>query len=335
MSHINGRKVLVLGASGAMGTYLVPELIELGYDVHAVALDGVSSNAPCFTCINANAKDPAFLREQLKNRYDAVVDFMLYTTKEFEERYPLLAGNTGHYFFFSTYRIYADHAPITEESPRLLDVATDKEYLATYEREYSLYKAMQEDIVRASRYGNWTILRPAITYSKRRFQLVTLEADTVIYRARKKLPILLPQEALPVQGTMSWAGDVARLLARLVLNPAAVKETFTVSTAEHHTWQEIADIYKELIGLEILPVDRASFLQCLPYDGKYQLTTDRCFNRIVDNAKILRATGLSQSEFTSLRDGLKKELSALPQDAFAQENEISRRMDAFLTRKEG
>jgi len=33
------KKVLVLGASGAMGQYLVPKLAERGYEVDAVALE--------------------------------------------------------------------------------------------------------------------------------------------------------------------------------------------------------------------------------------------------------------------------------------------------------
>ncbi|NLB40755.1 MAG: hypothetical protein GX815_00555 [Clostridiales bacterium] len=132
---------------------------------------------------------------------------------------------------------------ITEASPRLLDVSQDKNYLGWEEIEYSLYKARQEDVLRASYFGNWTIVRPAITFSKFRYQLVTLEANVVIHRAMNKLPVLLPEEALPVQGTMSWAGDVAKMLSRLILNSRAYKETYTLATSEHNSWQEIADYY--------------------------------------------------------------------------------------------
>ena len=37
------KKVLVIGSTGAMGRYLVPELIKMGYDV-----TGVSVDAPCY-----------------------------------------------------------------------------------------------------------------------------------------------------------------------------------------------------------------------------------------------------------------------------------------------
>ena len=41
---MNGKKVLVLGATGAMGVYLVPELISMGYEVDAVSLDEIVSD---------------------------------------------------------------------------------------------------------------------------------------------------------------------------------------------------------------------------------------------------------------------------------------------------
>ncbi|HHV95150.1 MAG TPA: NAD-dependent epimerase/dehydratase family protein [Clostridiaceae bacterium] len=326
------KKVLVLGGTGAMGVYLVPELASMGYQVTVVSLDNVVSDNPLVTYIQANAKDNSFLHGLLQERYDAIVDFMIYQTKEFSEKYDMLLSSTNHYIFLSSYRVYSNSVPIREDSPRLLDVSGDKDFLAT--EDYALYKAREEDILRASNFNNWTIVRPAITYSKFRYQLVTLEANTVIYRAIKKLPVLLPKEAMHVQATMSWAGDVAKMLARLVLNPAAIKETYTVATSEHHTWEEIANYYKEIIGLEYITVDRETYLSFFdPQHAKaarYQLLYDRCFNRIIDNSKILQVTGLKQSDLMPLKDGLKKELSALPIDYVWIPSTISERMDAYL-----
>lgn len=326
------KKILVLGGTGAMGVYLVPELAAMGYEVHVVSLDDVKSDLPGVTYMQANAKDVGFLSSLLGGGYDAIVDFMIYQTQEFSQKYEMLLGSTGHYIYLSSYRVYADSMPITEESPRLLDVSDDKEFLAT--EDYSLYKARGEDILRASRFDNWTFVRPAITYSKRRFQLVTLEANTLIYRAFKKLPVILPQEAMGVQATMSWAGDVARMMARLVLNPAAIKETYTLATAEHHTWGEVADYYRQIIGLDYMTVDMDTYLSFFgpPHIKfpRYQLCYDRCFNRVVDNSKILRTTGLKQSDLTPLKEGLARELSALPSDAQWGKSGISERMDMFL-----
>lgn len=330
------KKILVLGGTGAMGVYLVPKLADMGYIVDVVSLDKTESGNKNISYTQANAKDDIFLAEILKNKYDAVVDFMLYTTAEFSARYELILKNTEHYLFFSTYRVYADSSVITENSPRLLDVAKDKDFLSAEQNEYSLYKARQEDILMASDFDNWTIIRPAITYSKYRFQLVTLEANVVVCRALKGLPVLLPREAMSVQGTMSWAGDVADMLARLVLNPAAKRETYTVATAEHRSWQEIADYYKELIGLEYITVETSTYLSLFGennvYAG-YQLKYDRLFNRVVDNSKILKATGLSQSDFMPLRKGLEKELAALSKNTMWEDTPINTKMNGILSQR--
>jgi nucleoside-diphosphate-sugar epimerase len=375
-------KVLILGGTGAMGVYLVPELTDMGYEVHVVSLDELRSADPRITYIKADATDDNFLKSHLALQYEAIVDFMLNSsTEKFSARYEWMLKSAGHYIYLSTYRIYAAGIPInnprtryageasgrgmlfskggctrglipsltaprggvlnpsariTENSPRLLDVSEDREFLGT--NDYSLYKARNEDTLRKSTYENWTIVRPAITYSKRRFQLVTLEADTVVYRALKGLPLALPEEALPVQGTMTWAGDVAKMIARLLLNPQAYRETFTLATAEHHSWKEVAEYYREIAGLKYIPVDTENYLRIIAgYDenrynaAKYQLIYDRLLDRVVDNSKILRVAGMKQSDLTSLRDGLKKELDALPSDAISSNKEVNARMDTFLS----
>lgn len=335
MNHqqVSDRKALVLGGTGAMGVYLVPELRAMGYQVLVVSMDRVESNDPRISYVTADAKSDVFLKELLKDPFEVIVDFLMYATDEFEQRHEMLLKNTDHYFFLSSYRVYSGRFPITEETPRLLEVSEDQKFLNT--EDYSLYKARQEDILQQSKYDNWTIVRPAITYSKFRFQLVTLEAPVVVARAFRGLPIVLPKEALNVQGTMSWAGDVAKMFARLVLNPAAFRECFTLATAEHHSWGEIAEYYREIIGLEYLAVETDDYLKIMggyEWTG-YQLYYDRLFDRVVDNSKVLRVTGLKQSELMPLRLGLEKELTATPiAGVWSGISEIGQKMDEYLNR---
>lgn len=329
----NGKKVLVLGGTGAMGVYLVPELAALGYEVAVVSLDQVQSDHPRISYATADAKQIPVLEKLLSDRYDAIVDFMIYSTEEFRARHELLLRSTGHYIYLSSYRVYDGcQVPITEETPRLLDSSSDAEFLAT--EDYALYKARGEDILRGSGFGNWTIVRPAITYSQRRFQLVTLEAPVVVARAMQGLPVVLPQAALAVQATMSWAGDVAKLMARLVLNPAAYGEPFTLATAEHHPWGEIAEYYREIIGLQVVAASTEDYLAILGSSkgAWYQLAYDRLFERIVDNSKVLRVTGLAQADFMPLRRGLERELSALPRVlVWPDAGAVWQRMDDYVS----
>jgi nucleoside-diphosphate-sugar epimerase len=334
---MNGKKALVLGGTGAMGVYLVPELASLGYQVRVVSFDDVVSDDPRITYEKADAKNIDYLKELLREGFDVIVDFMLYSTEQFRERHDILLQNTDHYILLSSYRVYdGGDIPITEDSPRLLDASDNQEFLAT--DDYSLTKARQEDIIQASKYRNWTIVRPAITYSKRRFQLVTLEAHLVVARARQGLPLVLPKEALTVQGTMSWAGDVARLMSRLLLNPAAYCDRFTLATAEHHAWGEVAEFYKEIIGLEYVAADTEDYLKIMggSKGARYQLAYDRLFDRVVDNSKVLRVTGLKQEDFMPLRKGLEKELAALPEDVVWRDGgAVWDQMDAYLKERRG
>ena len=50
-------RALVLGATGAMATYLVPKLIEKGYVVDGVCFDDEKSTDERFTLIKHDAKE--------------------------------------------------------------------------------------------------------------------------------------------------------------------------------------------------------------------------------------------------------------------------------------
>ena len=326
--------VLVLGATGAMGQYLVPRLAEMGYRVDAVSLDEKENNLPNVNYIRADLSKSDVLREMLARRYDGIVDFMIYRTERLPYVLPLLLSSTEHYIFLSSYRIYADlEHPVREESPRLIDASDD--VLLRNSDDYCIHKARGENIVRSiAPEKNWTIIRPAITYSLMRYQLVTLEAHNTVGRAFTNRKAVLPEQARNVDATMSWAGDVARMISLLLFNEKARGETFSVTTAEHHTWGEIADYYKEICGLESVWVDKEEYLKIRcsdPYlrGARWQLEYDRLFRRIMDNSKVLAATGLTQSGLKPLYDGLELEISRCPKD-FPWKP--SPEMDAFLER---
>ncbi|MBE7042893.1 MAG: epimerase [Ruminococcaceae bacterium] len=335
------KKVLVLGGTGAMGQYLVPKLIQMRYKVDVVAFDQPVSNHPNLRYIQSNnAKEIFYQAELLKEDYDGIVDFLIYNTEEFRQRYEQFLTHTDHYIYLSSYRIYADSidSPITETSPRLLDVSEDKEFLAS--EDYSLYKARGEDILEQSEFNNWTIIRPAITFSNLRFQLVTLEAPVTVYRALNNKAVVLPEEAMDVECTMSWAGDVAEMIARLLLNPQAKRERYTVATAEHQPWETVFEYYQKLIGMKRVLTDTETYVRLLiprveNYLGcKWQLIYDRLFQRRIDNSKILNITGMKQSELMSLYDGLKLELSHLPKILpWKGEDHINLNMDQFLNKQ--
>lgn len=329
----SNKRVLLLGGTGAMGVYLAPKLVNLGFEVYITSRSAKESSEPKIHYIQGNAKDWDFLSDILLDNYDAVVDFMVYQTSEFAERYEKLLDSTKHYLFLSSYRVYGDNKgnPISETSPRLLDSVQDPKYLAT--DEYGLTKARQENLLVGSDRKNWTILRPAITYSKTRFQLGTMEANEFLYRGLQKKKIIFPKQMLQKEATMSWAGDVAEMIARVVLNEKAMGEIFTVSTGEHHKWEEIMNYYVDILGLKVTIVDLEDYKRIIgrPWQIKY----DRMLDRVIDNSKILSVTGMKAEDLMPLYEGLRIELAGFVKDpSYGPINQERERMiDEITTSK--
>ena len=328
----SSKRVLVLGASGAMGQYLLPRLAEKGeYRIDAVSLDNPKNPLPGINYIRTNAKEKEVYHDLLKNGYDGIVDFLTYSTGELSWYLPQILDHTDHYIFLSSCRVFDDlEHPVRETSPRLIDSSKDE--LLRNSDDYCIYKARGENLLRASPRRNWTIVRPATTYSLMRYQLVTLEAANTVGRAFAGKKVVVPEQARLKQATLSWGGDVARMLAGLLFNEKALCEDFNVATGEHRSWEEIAAYYNDICGLEAVWVDKEDYLRLLssdPYNmgPRWQLEYARLFTRITDNTKVLNATGMKQSELMSLYDGLKLEISRCPKDTVWPVNTA---MDEYL-----
>ena len=313
------QKVLVLGATGAMGRYLTPKLADEGYQVDAVCLENVTSDRSNVRYIQVkDARDPAFVDEIVKNRYDAVVDLMIYTSIAFRETFYKYCQNVGQYIFTSSCRVYANEAnPIVESSPRLLDVTRDRQLL--FSDDYCMYKARSEDALRASKFKNWTIIRPSTTYSAKRCQLLTLERGKILQHIKSGEPVKLAENARSIPASLTWGGDVAEMIKRLVFNPKAICEDFNVTSSECCTWEEIAGYYEEIFGLKHEWVSELEYQRFRDpsFDPEkslaavWQLKYARLFNRVYDNTKMLNATGLKQEDFLTLYQGLSHEKESI------------------------
>ena len=328
-------KVLVLGSSGAMGKHLVPLLAEQGWQVDAVSLDGAGPEHPNVNRIKGEVvQDKALVSELQSRTYDGIINFISYSSPWLLDMLEW-TRNCGHYFFLSSYRVYADKEhPVKETSPRLLDTGDD--VLLCNTDDYCIYKARGENILPTLERKNWTIVRPSITYALMRYQLVTLEAANTVGRAFAGKPVPLPAQAKDVPGTMTWAGDQARFFAGLLGKPEAMGETYSFTTAEHHTWGEIAEYYREICGLKAVWIDAEEYLDMIATSPKrklllrWQLEYDRLFDRTMDNTKVLAATGRKQSDLMPLYKGLEYEIGRCPKDYAWPVNEA---IDRFLASK--
>lgn len=304
------KKVLVLGGTGAIGLYTVPELLKRGYEVHVTTRSSRASDYKNLEYIQGDAQNIQFLETILTKQYDVIIDFMIYSTDNFRLRVETLLSSCNQYIYLSSYRVFSDTDVITERSPRLLDVIKDGKFLAS--DEYALAKARQEDILRATGKKNWTIVRPSITYSVNRYQFGTMEQDTFIWRSLHGGQVPFPVKLKYKTTTLTWAGDTGRQIAKLVLNKDALGEDFNIATQESHTWEEIADVYKRSLKLDIKYVSLRSYFKATGggMNDVYLVKYNRMYDRTFDNSKILSVTGERQEDMISLEVGLRKELNS-------------------------
>lgn len=291
-----------------MGIDLVRILAQNGEDVAVTSRSERKSDFSNVRYIQGNAHDVDFLKILLRDKYDAIVDFMVYHTEEFKLRRNVLLDATEQYLFLSSSRVYTDSdRPITEDSLRLLDVIDDEEYLRT--DEYALTKARQENLLRESGRTNWTIIRPYITYSNQRLQLGVYEKELWLYRVLHDRTVVFPKTIAERYTTMTLGSDVAQGISKLIGNKKALGQAFHITTGKAIQWNDVLAIYqrvfKDVIGwnIKIRYIDDSKPIY-EAMGNKYQIIYDRQFNRRFDNTKFLQTVG--NYEFAEPENGLER-----------------------------
>ena len=299
------KQILVLGGTGAMGRPLVKILSESCQVFVTSRSAHPSSNSIIY--LKGNAHDHSFLLQILEERsYDAIVDFMVWGN-DFGEVLPTLLENTKQYVFISSARVYAQSdEPITENTPRLLDVSIDKEYLKT--NEYALVKAREENLLKNSKSHNYTIVRPSVTYNTYRLQLGVLEKESWLYRALHGRSIVFSEDIAHKLTTMTLGDDVAKGIASIVGMERAVGQTYHITSPKSLPWSDVLNIYMNVLEkhLDIRPkvvmTEKTTNLQFK--ERVYQVIYCRYFNRTFDNSMVNEFCDTSR--FVSPEDGLSK-----------------------------
>ncbi len=302
-------KILLLGGTGAIGNHLAETLSKQDHTIVITSRSKRDSKGS-ISYKQGNAKDLGFVKTLLTQDWDAIVDFMVYTEKEFEERVDLFLNATRQYVFLSTSRVYDKHSGLlTEDALRLLDSSEDAAFLAT--SEYSLKKAREENVLFSSAKKNWTIIRPYITYSKNRIQLGTLEKEDWLYRALQGRTIVFSEEMKDCLTTLTYGQDVAEGIACIIGRQETYGQAYHITSNKSISWIEILDLYldtlEEKLGKrpKVLYQNLTDFKAWNP--SMYQVIYDRLFDRRFDNTKI--NAFIKTDRFMAVEDGLKMCLS--------------------------
>lgn len=304
-------KVLLLGGTGAIGNALTEILISRGHTLYITSRQERVSNNENIYYIKGNAHDDSFLEDILINRYDCIIDFMVYKFNEFNSRYKKLLDSTFHYVFISSCRVYSnENEVITESTSRILDICDDSEYLGT--DEYALTKARQENLLIGSGCNNWTIIRPYITYSEIRMQLGVYEKEQWLQRALDGRTIVFSRNIAKKTTSMTSSFDVANGIADIIGSECAKGESIHIVNPESMSWDEVLHLYLNIIE------DVTGKRPCVKYidsdsmvsqimRNKYQHEYDRLYDRRFDSSKMSAITNLSPN-YISMSEGLSHSL---------------------------
>ena len=303
------KKYLILGGTGPIGIGIANLLSQEEENmVYITTRQVIKSQTQNVIYITGDAHDNSFLRPLLESAdWDAVIDCMIYSYFEFEARINNLLANTKQYVYMSSATVFAESAePITETTPKLLDVCQDESFV--YSDVYAITKARQEKLLQTSEYRNWTIVRPYITYGDYRLQLGCTEKEYWLYGALHHRPIVFAKDVSERYVTMTDSNDVGKAIVALLGNPQAMASDFNVVNNYALRWSEVLNIY--LDALEQYHGYRPQVYLTPKYEtyqggGRYEdYIYDRIYNRIFDNEKLAKI--IDVTTFTTPQEGLTK-----------------------------
>lgn len=289
-------KILVIGGTGNMGKPLVKSLAEGGHSVSVVCrrkvgeedLQRLAGNGGGYYF--GDAKDKQFMDGVLNRHYDAIVDFCIYSSREFRERVGVFLDKTDQYVCLSSAAVYADiPTPKNESSPRYMEIDPPKEGTAKWSW-YCYEKARIEDMLLNSGKHNWTIVRPGITMNANHVGWGLWWNENWIGRVIRGRKVVVEKDMMDFRFSLSSGPQVASLIGSIIGNPNALGDVFNVCSGEVWSWRRLLDAYwsifsKHGINLKIQYIDSRDLLRKNP-QYEYVYKRARLLDRVFTNDKI-------------------------------------------------
>jgi len=280
-------KVLFIGGTGLISSASTRLAIARGIDLFLLNRGNQVDIPAGATNLVADIRDQdATARALAGHQFDAVVDWIAYTTADIERDLALFEGKTRQYIFISSASAY--------QKPLSYHLITEDTPLANPFWDYSRNKiACEERLLRAYReYGfPCTIVRPSLTYGDTQIPLVINSWQlpyTAIARMRQGKPLIVPGD-----GTSLWTithnSDFAKGLVGLLGHQQAIGHAFHITSDEVLTWDQIYAAAAAAAGVEAKIIHIASdfIVACLP-DMTGSLIGDKSGSAVFDNSKIKR-----------------------------------------------
>lgn len=275
-------KVLFIGGSGIISSACSALAIDRGIDLYLLNR-GMTSHRPLpkgVKTLIGDIREPASVTDALgDHNFDAVVDWIAFIPEHIATDLALFRGRTGQYIFISSASAYQKppkKLPITEETP------LDNPFW-----QYSRNKiACETALLRAHQDEGFpvTIVRPSHTYD--RTLLPFHGGYTTIDRIRRGKPLLIHGDGTSLW-TLTHHRDFARAFHGLLGEPRAIGEAYHITGDEWLTWNEIARLLGEAVGVEPVLAHVPSDVVAR-FDAGWgdSLLGDKSHCAIFDNSKI-------------------------------------------------
>jgi nucleoside-diphosphate-sugar epimerase len=283
-------KLLIIGGTGLISSALSELVAARGHQLFILSRSSSTKYPIPEGAVHLRADihaDPARMTELLAGqRFDAVVDFLAYTTEDVERDIALFSGATGQFVFISSasaYRKPPRSYLITEDTPLenpFWQYARDKIACET-----RLMQAHRADGFPA------TIVRPSLTYGPSQIPLATGSWQhpwALVERMKRGRPVIVPGDGTSLW-TLTWNADFARGLLGLLGNPQAIGQAFHITSDEVLTWDQIYAETADALGVKpnLVHVPSDLIAAYWPH-ATGSLIGDKANSAVFDNRKIKR-----------------------------------------------
>lgn len=278
-------KILFIGGTGNISTSCTRVALAKGMEVvHFNRGKRQADVGGPVTTIHGDVHDAAAMKRLLGDaRFDAVVDWIAYTTQDIERDIEVFRGATRQFVFISSASAYhkpPSHWVITESTP-----------VFNPYWEYSRNKIACERMLRDAYEKEGfpaTVVRPSHTYSTGWLPTAFGSDFTVARRMIDGKRVIVHGDGQSLW-TLTHANDFAVGFVGLLGDHRTIGETFHITSDEAISWDHIHRIVGAAFGVEptIVHMPSEFIAQHAPGTGA-GLLGDKAYSVVFDNSKIKR-----------------------------------------------
>lgn len=260
--------------------------------------------------IKADKNDYFRIARALQGRkFDAVMDYLLFTDRDTEKSVDFYTQYTKQYFYISSCAVYN-----TEELNGKIGNEESAKELPVWS--YSVNKWASEKMVVKlfeNREAHYTIIRPCVTYGDTRIPYgISPQFGydwTLVARVLNDKPIITWNEGHN-RCNMTRVEDFAVGVVGLIGNPKAYNEAFNVCGDEFPQQGEVLDCIADIINHPVKKINIDAFFYAseIPY-RRGELIGGRCIDSLNSNAKLKAAVPEFKHTY-NLKMGIGKTINA-------------------------